>query len=114
MVLLSTKTSTELEQKNFYGSAYFLPSSIRKTTSELTLNTDAKYRFERGIDPNSVNEGLQIATELILKDMWGSSYKFLIAGKIFKKTKLLNLITILSILLEYQYLLMRRKKFLSL
>ena len=58
-IIGGTKTSTELNTKNILlESAYFYPSSIRKTSRELSLNTDAKYRFERGIDPNSVIEGL--------------------------------------------------------
>ena len=90
-IIGGTKTSTELETKNILlESAYFLPSSIRKTARELTLNTDAKYRFERGIDPNSVNEGLQIATELILKICGGQASKFLIAGKNLQKNKIIK------------------------
>ena len=90
-IIGGTKTSTELETKNILlESAYFLPSSIRKTARELALNTDAKYRFERGIDPNSVNEGLQIATELILKICGGQASKFLIAGKNLQKNKIIK------------------------
>ena len=67
-IIGGTKTSTEMETKNvLLESAYFLPEFIRKTAKELNINTDAKYRFERGIDPNSIIEGLQMATELILK-----------------------------------------------
>ena len=67
-IIGGTKTSTELKTKNILlESAYFLPASIRKTARSLNINTDAKYRFERGIDPNSVKEGLQIAAELIKK-----------------------------------------------
>jgi phenylalanyl-tRNA synthetase beta chain len=33
-------------------SAYFEPSSIRKTSKQLALQTDSSYRFERGIDPD--------------------------------------------------------------
>ncbi len=85
------KTSTELETKNILlESAYFLPSSIRKTARELALNTDAKYRFERGIDPNSVNKGLQIATELILKICGGQASKFLLTGKNTQKNKIIK------------------------
>ena len=90
-IIGGTKTSTELETKKYLlESAYFLPSSIRKTARELALNTDAKYRFERGIDPNSVNEGLQIATELILKICGGQASKFLIAGKNLQKNKIIK------------------------
>ena len=81
-IIGGTKTSTEFDTKNILlESAYFLPSSIRKTSRELGINTDAKYRFERGIDPNSILEGLQFATELILKICGGQASKFLIVGK---------------------------------
>ena len=81
-IIGGTKTSTEFETKNILlESAYFLPSSIRKTARDLSINTDAKYRFERGIDPNSVIEGLEIATELILNICGGQASKFVITGK---------------------------------
>ncbi len=85
------KTSTELDTKNLLlESAYFLPSSIRKTSRELTIDTDAKYRFERGIDPNSVLEGLEVATELILKICGGQASKFSITGKNSQKNKIIK------------------------
>ena len=87
-IIGGTKTSTELETKNILlESAYFIPSSIRKTAKELNINTDAKYRFERGIDPNSVLEGLEIATELITRVCGGQASKFTIAGNNTQKTK---------------------------
>ena len=53
-IIGGTKTSTELNTKNIVlESAYFLPKSIRKTARDLEINTDAKFRFERGVDPNS-------------------------------------------------------------
>ncbi len=90
-IIGGTKTSTELDTKNILiESAYFLPSSIRKTSRELAINTDAKYRFERGIDPNSIFEGLQVATELILEICGGQASKFLIAGKNSQKNKVIK------------------------
>ena len=56
-------------------SAYFKPKSIRSTSKKLNLETDAKYRFERGIDPNSIEEGLIKAAELIQKICGGSISK---------------------------------------
>ena len=86
-----TSTSTELETKNILlEAAYFSPSSIRKTARVLNINTDAKYRFERGIDPNSVTEGLERATELILKICGGEISKFQITGKKKQKNKVIN------------------------
>ena len=81
-------TSTELNTKNILlEAAYFLPSSIRKTARDLNINTDAKYRFERGIDPNSIKEGLKLASELITKICGGAASKFLITGKSSQKNK---------------------------
>ena len=90
-IIGGTKTSTEYETKNvLLESAYFLPSSIRKTARDLSINTDAKYRFERGIDPNSVIEGLEIATDLILNICGGQASKFVITGKSIQKSKTLK------------------------
>ena len=76
-IIGGTKTSTELNTKNILlESAYFLPSSIRKTARNLSINSDAKYRFERGIDPNSVIEGLEVAADLIIKICGGQVSKF--------------------------------------
>ena len=60
-VIGGTRSGTEIETQNILlESAYFLPSSIRKTSKLLGLETDAKYRFERGIDPNSMIDGLKL------------------------------------------------------
>ena len=85
-------TSTELDTKNILlESAYFLPTSIRKSSKKLNIITDAKYRFERGIDPNSIMEGLEIATALILKICGGSASKFSTTGSNSPKNKIINL-----------------------
>ena len=84
-------TSTELDTKNvLLEAAYFRPASIRKTARALNIDTDAKYRFERGIDPVSIKEGLELATELILKICGGEASKFLITGKTYQKNKVIN------------------------
>ena len=90
-IIGGTTTSTELDTKNILlEAAYFSPSSIRKTARFLNINTDAKYRFERGIDPNSIREGLELATELILKICGGEASKFQIIGKKNQKNKIIN------------------------
>ena len=90
-IIGGTTTSTELDTKNILlEAAYFSPSSIRKTARLLNINTDAKYRFERGIDPNSIREGLELATELILKICGGEASKFQITGKANQKNKIIN------------------------
>ncbi|MDC0449516.1 phenylalanine--tRNA ligase subunit beta [Pelagibacteraceae bacterium] len=85
-------TSTEQDTKNILlESAYFLPTSIRNTSKKLNIITDAKYRFERGIDPNSITEGLEIATSLILKICGGRASKFSVTGSNSQKNKVINL-----------------------
>ena len=90
-IIGGTKTATELDTKNILlESAYFLPSSIRKTARLLNISTDAKYRFERGIDPNSVQEGLEIAAEFIIKICGGEVSKFSIAGQKIQKKNIIE------------------------
>ncbi len=48
-------------------SAYFSPTSIRKTAKALGMGTDASYRFERGVDPQGTVKALNRATELMLE-----------------------------------------------
>ena len=45
--------------------AYFLPASIRRTARDLILQSDASYRFERGVDPKMVLRASQRAAELM-------------------------------------------------
>ncbi|MEE9350300.1 MAG: phenylalanine--tRNA ligase subunit beta, partial [Flavobacteriaceae bacterium] len=51
----------------FLESAYFNAISIRKTAKRHQLNTDASFRFERGIDPEITEYALKRATILILE-----------------------------------------------
>lgn len=51
----------------FLESAYFNPVAIRKTAKRHALNTDASFRFERGIDPNITKYALKRAANLILE-----------------------------------------------
>jgi phenylalanyl-tRNA synthetase beta chain len=91
-IIGGNSTSTELDTKNILlESAYFLPTSIRKTSRALNINTDAKYRFERGIDPNSTVEGLELAVALIIKICGGTASKFSIAGSTVQKNKVIAL-----------------------
>jgi len=49
----------------FLESAYFNPVSVRKTAKRHGINTDASFRFERGIDPNITDYALRYAAILI-------------------------------------------------
>ena len=94
-IIGGTRSATELGTKNILlESAYFHPKSIRKTSRLLSIDTDAKHRFERGIDPNSIEEGLLVAAELIQKLCGGTiSKKDIQINKRFKQRKIIFPIT---------------------
>ena len=54
-------------------SAYFAPSGIRRTSRELGLNSDASYRFERGVDPGRVLAASRRAEDLLGQVCGGQS-----------------------------------------
>jgi phenylalanyl-tRNA synthetase beta chain len=56
---------TETTSTILIESAYFNPSSVRKTSKALALQTDSSYRFERGIDPELQLRAAWRAAELI-------------------------------------------------
>lgn len=62
-------------------SAWFDPVRTAATGRKTGLITDARYRFERGVDPASVRPGLDLATDMILKLCGGEVSKAKVAGK---------------------------------
>ena len=50
----------------FLESAYWDPITIAATGRALKINSDARYRFERGVDPEFTLPGLELATRMIL------------------------------------------------
>ena len=65
-----------LDTKNvFLEVALFDPISVTKTGRHLKLQSDARYRFERGIDPTSIEWGIQAATKMILDLCGGDASK---------------------------------------
>lgn len=64
--------STEHTTDVFLESAYFHPTWVRKTARRHGLNTDASFRFERGIDPNGVVYCLKLAA-LMVKELAGGT-----------------------------------------
>jgi len=56
---------SENTTKLFIESAYFNPISVRKTAKRHALNTDASFRFERGVDPNITEYALKRVAVLI-------------------------------------------------
>ncbi|MBE7639911.1 phenylalanine--tRNA ligase subunit beta [Salegentibacter sp. BLCTC] len=61
---------TDVTTQIFLESAYFNPVSVRKTAKRHGLNTDASFRFERGIDPNITEYALKRAA-LLIKEIAG-------------------------------------------
>ncbi len=60
--------------------AYFTPESIAKTGQKLMLTSDARQRFERGVDPAFLADGLDIATALVLEICGGQASAMTKAG----------------------------------
>lgn len=72
---------TEATTEVFIESAWFDPAITRVTARELGIDSDAKYRFERGVDPESVLDGLHLATALILQYGGGTASEVTTAGE---------------------------------
>ncbi len=90
-IIGGTRSGTELSSKNILlESAYFFPSQIRKTSKLLNIDTDAKYRFERGIDPESIKIGLDLGMCMILDICGGEASKISIVGKIKDNRKIID------------------------
>ncbi len=93
-IIGGTSSGTEFSTKNILlESAYFFPSQIRKTSKILNIDTDAKYRFERGIDPNSIKLGLEFGTRMILDICGGEASKISVVGNVKDERKKINLET---------------------
>ncbi len=91
-IIGGTRSGTELSTKNILlESAYFYPAETRKTAKSLNIDTDAKYRFERGIDPKSIKIGLELAMCMVLDICGGEASKLSFAGKLNNNAKLIDL-----------------------
>ncbi|MBL6932544.1 MAG: phenylalanine--tRNA ligase subunit beta [Rhodospirillales bacterium] len=65
----------------FIESALFDPIRTSTTGRQLNLQSDARFRFERGIDSAFLEPGMEIATRLILDICGGEPSELLVAGK---------------------------------
>ena len=82
------KYGCSTETKNvLLESALFDEINTAKTGRNLSILSDARYRFERGIDPNSTLKGIDLATQLILEICGGECSEVELAGNI-KKIKM--------------------------
>jgi len=62
-------------------SALWEPINIAQTGRKLGINSDARYRFERGVDPNFMVPGLELATQMVIELCGGTPSEITVAGK---------------------------------
>jgi phenylalanyl-tRNA synthetase beta chain len=74
--------STEATVDVFVESAYFDPYRTARTGRDTGIVSDARYRFERGVDPAFVVPGLERATQMILDLCGGEPSNIVVAGKV--------------------------------
>ncbi len=77
----------------FLEAAYFDPVRTAYTGRALKINSDARYRFERGIDPEWTPYGIEHATRMILDHAGGEASEVVIAGKVPDTTRAYKLDT---------------------
>lgn len=77
-----TSGATEATRNVLIESAWFDPERTAETGRKTGLITDARYRFERGVDPQSVEPGLDLATHWILQLTGGTPSKASVAGAV--------------------------------
>ncbi len=61
-------------------SALWVPMNIAQTGRKLGINSDARYRFERGVDPAFMVPGLELATQMVMDLCGGTPSDVTIAG----------------------------------
>jgi phenylalanyl-tRNA synthetase beta chain len=61
-------------------SALWDPLNIAQTGRKLGINSDARYRFERGVDPAFLLPGLELATKLVLELCGGTASEITVVG----------------------------------
>jgi phenylalanyl-tRNA synthetase beta chain len=63
-------------------SALWDPANIAETGRKLGINSDARYRFERAVDPAFMLPGLELATAMVLDLCGGEPSEVVVAGKV--------------------------------
>ena len=63
-------------------SALWDPINIAQTGRKLGINSDARYRFERGVDPAFTVPGLELATQMVLDLCGGTPSEIVVAGDV--------------------------------
>jgi len=73
---------TEETTEVFLESAYWDPITIAKTGRALKILSDARYRFERGVDPEFTLPGLEAATRMVLELCGGEAGEVVLDGAV--------------------------------
>jgi phenylalanyl-tRNA synthetase beta chain len=73
---------TEMTTEVFIEAALFDPIRTAATGRRLEIISDARYRFERGIDPEFTAPGLEIATRLVMELCGGEPSEVVVAGSV--------------------------------
>lgn len=73
---------TEATTDVFLEAAWFDPLRTAATGRKLAINSDARFRFERGVDPAFTATGAEIATQMILDLCGGEASHPVVAGKV--------------------------------
>ncbi len=73
--------STEETKNILIECAYFDPLRTATTGRKANVQTDARYRFERGVDPAFIEPGLDLATAMMIEVAGGTPSKRRVAGK---------------------------------
>ncbi|HZX86559.1 MAG TPA: phenylalanine--tRNA ligase subunit beta, partial [Reyranella sp.] len=71
-------------------SALWEPINIAQTGRRLGINSDARFRFERGVDPAYTVPGLELATHLIIEMCGGEASEITLAGAIPDTTRTID------------------------
>ena len=71
---------TEATRNLFIEAALFAPARTAMTGRKLGIESDARYRFERGVDPAFVFDGMEVGTRLVLDMCGGEASELVVAG----------------------------------
>ena len=71
-------------------SALWNEINIAQTGRKLGINSDARYRFERGVDPAFMVPGLELATKLVIEMCGGTPSENVVVGKAFGEDRVID------------------------
>ncbi|MCF1744163.1 phenylalanine--tRNA ligase subunit beta [Paradevosia shaoguanensis] len=74
--------STDQTVNVFIECAWFEPTDVAAVGRKLGINSDARYRFERTVDPESVMWGIEYATQMVLDLCGGTVHETAVAGHV--------------------------------